>query len=100
MNSWLVGQERIEVKGRGGGRGELGEKKTTRRTFNATSTACVLLTIPTTTLPCLTASDAYSTWKMRPWGELQRCISRGQHVSTRGYVCMCVCSGRARTCKR
>ena len=40
----------------------------TRRgsTFNATSTACVLLTIPTTTLPCLTASLAYSTWNIRP----------------------------------
>ena len=36
------------------------------RTFNATRTACVLLTRPTTTLPCLTASLAYSTWKIRP----------------------------------
>lgn len=41
------------------------------RTFSATNTACVLLTIPTTTDPCLTASPAYSTWKMRPWGELE-----------------------------
>lgn len=39
-------------------------------TFNATSTVCVLLAIPTTTDPCLTASDAYSTWKIRPCGEL------------------------------
>ena len=29
-----------------------------------------MLTIPTTTEPCFTASDAYSTWKIRPWGEL------------------------------
>jgi len=48
-----------------GGEGEGGDG-----TFKATSTACVLLTIPTTTLPCLTASDAYSTWNIRPWGEL------------------------------
>ena len=40
------------------------------RTFRATSTACVLLTRPTTADPCLSASRAYSTWKMRPWGEL------------------------------
>lgn len=40
-------------------------------TFRATRTVCVLLVIPTTTDPCLTASEAYSTWKMRPWGELQ-----------------------------
>jgi hypothetical protein len=39
------------------------------RTLIAARTACVLLTMPTTTDPCLTASDAYSTWKMRPWGE-------------------------------
>ena len=44
-------------------------------TFNATSTACVLLTIPTTTLPCFTASEAYSTWKIRPCGELFIIIS-------------------------
>jgi hypothetical protein len=30
-----------------------------------------LLTSPTTTEPCLTASLAYSTWKMRPCGELK-----------------------------
>lgn len=36
----------------------------------AARTACVLLTMPTTTEPCLTASCAYSTWKMRPCGEL------------------------------
>ena len=30
-------------------------------TLSATSTVCVLLAIPTTTEPCLTASDAYST---------------------------------------
>lgn len=30
-------------------------------TFKATSTACVLLTKPTTTEPCFTASPAYST---------------------------------------
>ena len=41
-----------------------------RSTFTAMRTACVRLTIPTTTEPCLTASWAYSTWKMRPWGEL------------------------------
>ena len=40
-------------------------------TLRATSTACVLLTMPTTTEPCFTASEAYSTWKMRPWGELE-----------------------------
>jgi len=48
-------------------------------TLRATSTACVLDTMPTTTEPCFTASDAYSTWKMRPWGELGRlagCSSR------------------------
>ena len=39
-------------------------------TFKATRTACVLLTNPTTTLPCLTASLAYSTWNIRPCGEL------------------------------
>lgn len=42
-------------------------------TFNAARTAHSLLTIPTTTEPCLTASDAYSTWKMRPCGELLDC---------------------------
>ena len=41
-------------------------------TLSATSTVCVLLAIPTTTEPCFTASDAYSTWKMRPCGELRR----------------------------
>jgi hypothetical protein len=46
--------------------------------FNATRTACVLLTIPTTTEPCFTASDAYSTWKIRPWGEL--CVSQLERV--------------------
>lgn len=45
-------------------------------TFSATKTACVLLTSPTTTEPCLTASEAYSTWKIRPCGELSR-ISNG-----------------------
>lgn len=49
-------------------------------TFNAARTAWVLLTMPTTTEPCLTASCAYSTWKMRPCGELyfqsvQRCLT-------------------------
>ena len=39
-------------------------------TFRATRTVCVLLAIPTTTEPCFTASDAYSTWKIRPCGEL------------------------------
>ena len=38
-------------------------------TLIAARTACVLLTMPTTTEPCLTASCAYSTWKMRPCGE-------------------------------
>lgn len=41
------------------------------RTLMATRTACVLLAIPTTTEPCLTASAAYSTWKIRPCGELE-----------------------------
>jgi hypothetical protein len=27
--------------------------------------------MPTTTEPCFTASPAYSTWKIRPWGELE-----------------------------
>lgn len=40
-------------------------------TLMAQSTACVLLAIPTTTEPCLTASAAYSTWKIRPCGELR-----------------------------
>ena len=40
-------------------------------TFIAASTACVLLTTPTTTEPCFTASCAYSTWNIRPWGELK-----------------------------
>lgn len=40
-----------------------------KRTLTAASTACVLLTMPTTTEPCFTASDAYSTWKIRPCGE-------------------------------
>jgi hypothetical protein len=40
------------------------------RTLIATSTACVLLAIPTTTEPCFTASAAYSTWNIRPCGEL------------------------------
>lgn len=39
-------------------------------TLIAARTAWVLLTMPTTTEPCLTASCAYSTWKIRPWGEL------------------------------
>ena len=38
----------------GKGEGEVG-------TLSATSTVCVLLAIPTTTEPCFTASDAYST---------------------------------------
>lgn len=40
------------------------------RTLIATSTTCVLLAMPTTTEPCLTASAAYSTWNIRPCGEL------------------------------
>lgn len=40
-------------------------------TFNATSTACVLLTRPTTTEPCFSASCAYSTWNILPCGELE-----------------------------
>jgi hypothetical protein len=45
-------------------------------TFNATSTTFFLLAIPTTTLPCFTASLAYSTWNIRPCGELRDlCIS-------------------------
>ena len=51
--------------------GWVGMEREMGGTFKATSTACVLLTIPTTTLPCLTASDAYSTWNIRPCGELQ-----------------------------
>jgi hypothetical protein len=38
--------------------------------FNAARTACVFDTTPTTTEPCFTASCAYSTWKIRPCGEL------------------------------
>lgn len=56
----------IPCKGVGGE----GEQVVDWCTFNATRTVCVLLAIPTTTEPCLTASDAYSTWKMRPCGEL------------------------------
>jgi len=41
------------------------------RTLIAQSTACVLLAIPTTTEPCLTASAAYSTWNILPCGELE-----------------------------
>ena len=40
-------------------------------TLIATSTACVLLAIPTTTEPCFTASAAYSTWNILPCGELE-----------------------------
>lgn len=40
------------------------------RTLMPTSTECVLLAMPTTTEPCLTASAAYSTWNIRPCGEL------------------------------
>ena len=56
-----------------------------RRTLIATRTACVLLAIPTTTEPCLTASAAYSTWNIRPCGELRgKCsVSR---VCARGAV--------------
>jgi len=44
-------------------------------TLIATSTACVLLAMPTTTEPCFTASAAYSTWNIRPCGELCRGVS-------------------------
>lgn len=42
------------------------------RTLMPTKTECDLLAIPTTTEPCLTASAAYSTWNIRPCGELDR----------------------------
>jgi len=41
-----------------------------KRTLRPTSTTCVLFTNPTTTDPCFTASCAYSTWNIRPCGEL------------------------------
>lgn len=50
-------------------------------TLIATSTACVLLAMPTTTEPCFTASAAYSTWNIRPCGELE---GRGQLHSLNG----------------
>ena len=50
-------------------------------TLRATRTQWVLDTKPTAAEPCLIASRAYSTWKMRPWGELwaggQRAASGG-----------------------
>jgi hypothetical protein len=39
------------------------------RTFTAARTTSVLLTMPTTTEPCLTASVAYSIWNILPCGE-------------------------------
>lgn len=39
-------------------------------TLTATRTASVLLTRPTTTEPCFTASAAYSIWNILPCGEL------------------------------
>lgn len=47
-----------------------GESGGDERTFRATRTTWVLLHRPTVTEPCLTASEAYSIWKIRPWGEL------------------------------
>jgi hypothetical protein len=59
-------------------------------TRKATSTACVLLTMPTVTEPCFTASAAYSTWKIRPWGELEAV----SYISTRsGRVKNLQCDG-------
>lgn len=49
--------------------GEIGQRRD-GRTLMPTKTECVLLAIPTTTEPCLTASAAYSTWNIRPCGEL------------------------------
>lgn len=51
------------------------------RTLMATSTACVLLTIPTTTEPCFTASAAYSTWNILPCGELEAISIRAGSVA-------------------
>ena len=56
------------------------------RTFSAARTAWVLLTMPTTTEPCLTASCAYSTWKMRPWGELDIYKHSCTHFLLAGWV--------------
>jgi hypothetical protein len=58
-------------------------------TFRATSTACVLLTNPTATEPCFIASRAYSTWKIRPCGELLSRllvgVSSSQRIMEEGY---------------
>jgi len=56
----------------GGWLRRVGDAEGSVRTLIATSTACVLLAIPTTTEPCFTASAAYSTWNIRPCGELKR----------------------------
>jgi len=56
-------------------------------TFIAARTAWVLLTMPTTTEPCFTASCAYSTWKMRPWGELVSYVSDCSASSVMLFAC-------------
>lgn len=56
----------------------------------AARTTWVLLTTPTTTEPCFTASCAYSTWKIRPWGELQAAVS--------GALMVVVAVGRSVQC--
>lgn len=58
---------------------------TLEHTFSPTSTVCVLFTNPTTTDPCFTASCAYSTWKIRPCGELFP-VSSQQGASEGGQV--------------
>ena len=56
-------------------------------TFSAVRTTCVLLVRPTTTEPCLTASCAYSTWNIRPCGELK--TVNGCLETVRGWVSQC-----------
>src|SRR5262249_40651597 len=69
--------------GRAGERNPVAQKKE-GRTFKATRTTWVLLARPTAAEPCFIASSAYSTWKMRPCGELfsYRAISRPLHLKT------------------
>ena len=44
------------------------ERSASWESLRAAITACVLFLMPTAHPPCFTASMAYSTWKMRPWG--------------------------------
>ena len=67
-----------------------GEQEEEVGTLIATSTACVLLAIPTTTDPCFTASAAYSTWNIRPCGELGSYLLASQRQLTNGEAERCL----------